>query len=258
MTKYALLAAAIASASILTGCNTTRSSVPVVEAGARLTPGALRDVGARNVSRSTAGQYNPQQANSYPANEDVVINAQPINRGLIEEVPNAGASTQGYNQQWQDTQTQTNNQWQQTQTQVQTQIEQGRQQYQGSEQDYQNKLRAAQANYAQQPLPAPVQSLISSAEQSAQRGDFNGAAAQLERAQRIAPAEPIILHRLSEVYLAQGEPSSAEQIAQRGLSLSNNKPALQASFWELIARARDEQGNSAGAAQARSQAKVLL
>ncbi|KPE35739.1 hypothetical protein AOA74_12755, partial [Pseudomonas aeruginosa] len=45
-------------------------------------------------------------------------------------------------------------------------------------------------------------------------------------------------------------------VARRGLSYANGRPALQAGLWELIAQAREKQGDSAGAALARQKAKV--
>lgn len=254
MSKYAVLALAIASSVLLSGCNSTGAKVPVVEAGTNLAPGTLRDVSARQPQSASTGQYYAGSSNNQGGEPVVVSGHQANNRIVIEN--ETAASTQGYNQPWQINQTQQD--WQASEEQARAQLGQQQQALEDKSQNYQAKLRSAQASYAQQPLPASVQALITSAEQSAQRGDFNNAATQLERAQRIAPAEPIILHRLSEIYLAQGEPATAEQMAQRGLSLSNNKPALQASFWELIARSRDERNDSVGAAQARDRAKVLL
>lgn len=105
---------------------------------------------------------------------------------------------------------------------------------------------------------APVQALLRSAQQQVAAGDYNGAAASLERAQRIAPREPQVLYRLAEVRLAQGDASEAEQLARRGLSLSGDQPALQAGLWDLIADALEQQGDSQGAEQARSKARVQL
>ncbi|MBF3090866.1 tetratricopeptide repeat protein, partial [Pseudomonas aeruginosa] len=62
--------------------------------------------------------------------------------------------------------------------------------------------------------------------------------------------------RLAQVRLAQGDAAQAEQVARRGLSYANGRPALQAGLWELIAQAREKQGDSAGAALARQKAKV--
>ncbi len=107
-------------------------------------------------------------------------------------------------------------------------------------------------------LDGPVLALLTSAQQMQRSGNLTGASASLERAQRIAPREPQVLYRLAEVRLAQGDPAQAEQLARRGLSYAGGRPALQASLWELIAQARERQGDAAGAAQARQRAKVNL
>lgn len=111
---------------------------------------------------------------------------------------------------------------------------------------------------ADEQLDGPVLALLTSAQQQQGSGDLDGASSSLERAQRIAPREPQVLYRLAEVRLAQGDAAQAEQLARRGLSFSNGRPALQASLWGLIAQARERQGDPAGAAQARERAKVSL
>ncbi len=67
----------------------------------------------------------------------------------------------------------------------------------------------------------------------------------LERAQRVAPREPQVLYRLAQVRMAQGDAPQAEQLARRGLGFANGRPDLQASLWELIAQAREKQGDAA-------------
>jgi hypothetical protein len=111
---------------------------------------------------------------------------------------------------------------------------------------------------ADEQLDGPVLALLTSAQQQQSGGDLNGASSSLERAQRIAPREPQVLYRLAEVRLAQGDAAQAEQLARRGLTYANGRPALLGSLWNLIAQARERQGDAAGAAQARAQAKVNL
>ncbi|PAU55874.1 hypothetical protein BZL41_20300 [Pseudomonas sp. PIC25] len=111
---------------------------------------------------------------------------------------------------------------------------------------------------ADEQLDGPVLALLTAAQQQQSGGDLNGASSSLERAQRIAPREPQVLYRLAEVRLAQGDAAQAEQLARRGLTYANGRPALQASLWELIAKARERQGDAAGAAQARERARVNL
>lgn len=105
-------------------------------------------------------------------------------------------------------------------------------------------------------LDGPVLALLTSARQQEGTGDLNGAAASLERALRIAPREPQVFYRLAQVRLSQGDTAQAEQLAQRGLNYAAGRPALQAGLWELIAQARESQGDAAGAAAARQRARI--
>ncbi|MBC3386498.1 hypothetical protein HU715_017015 [Pseudomonas sp. SWRI12] len=111
---------------------------------------------------------------------------------------------------------------------------------------------------ADEQLDGPVLALLTTAQQQQAGGDLNGASSSLERAQRVAPREPQVLYRLAQVRMAQGDAPQAEQLARRGLTFASGRPALQASLWELIAQAREKQGDSAGAALARQKAKVSL
>jgi hypothetical protein len=111
---------------------------------------------------------------------------------------------------------------------------------------------------ADEQLDGPVLALLTTAQQQQASGDLNGASSSLERAQRVAPREPQVLYRLAQVRMAQGDAAQAEQFARRGLTFASGRPALQASLWELIAQAREKQGDSAGAALARQKAKVSL
>lgn len=111
---------------------------------------------------------------------------------------------------------------------------------------------------ADEQLDGPVLALLTTAQQQQGGGDLNGAASSLERAQRIAPREPQVLFRLAQVRLAQGDAVQAEQLSRRALSYAGGRPALQASLWELIAQARERQGNAAGAAQARERARMAM
>lgn len=109
---------------------------------------------------------------------------------------------------------------------------------------------------ADEQLDGPVLALLTTAQQQQSSGDLNGASSSLERAQRVAPREPQVLYRLAQVRMAQGDAPQAEQFARRGLTFATGRPALQASLWELIAQAREKQGDSSGAALARQKAKV--
>jgi tetratricopeptide (TPR) repeat protein len=107
---------------------------------------------------------------------------------------------------------------------------------------------------ADEQLDGPVLSLLTTAQQQQGSGDLNGASSSLERAQRIAPREPQVLYRLAQVRLAQGDSAQAEEFARRALTYSNGRPDLQSGLWNVIAQAKDRQGDSAGAALARQKA----
>ncbi|MFY0728498.1 tetratricopeptide repeat protein [Pseudomonas sp. NFX15] len=111
---------------------------------------------------------------------------------------------------------------------------------------------------ADEQLDGPVLALLTTAQQQQASGDLNGASSSLERAQRVAPREPQVLYRLAQVRMAQGDAAQAEQFARRGLTFASGRPALQANLWELIAQAREKQGDAQGAALARQKAKVTL
>lgn len=107
---------------------------------------------------------------------------------------------------------------------------------------------------ADEQLDGPVLALLTTAQQQQSNGDLNGASSSLERAQRVAPREPQVLYKLAQVRLAQGDAPQAEQLARRGLTYANGRASLQASLWGLIAQAREKQGDAAGAALARQKA----
>lgn len=109
---------------------------------------------------------------------------------------------------------------------------------------------------ADEQLDGPVLALLTTAQQQQGSGDLNGASSSLERAQRIAPREPQVLFRLAQVRLSQGDAAQSEQLARRALTYANGRPDLQAELWNIIAQAREKQGDSAGAALARQKART--
>ena len=111
---------------------------------------------------------------------------------------------------------------------------------------------------ADEQLDGPVLALLTTAQQQQSSGDLGSAASSLERAQRIAPREPQVLYRLAQVRLSQGDAVQAEQLSRRALGYAGDRPALQAELWELIAQARERQGDPTGAQQARARARVNL
>lgn len=102
-----------------------------------------------------------------------------------------------------------------------------------------------------------VQALMDEAAVRARAGDLDGAAAQLERALRVAPRDPRLWQQLAVLRLAQNRPGQAESLAAKSNDLSDRNPALEALNWRLIAEARRLRGDEAGAEQALNRAAEL-
>lgn len=222
MIKHAVIL--IAFAALLAGCSGAQyRSVPVVDSGGPLTSGAMRDSRARQ----SGAQQQEQQAQTAMREQ---AETQDVQVFAVPSAPIGGIKTYSPSQ---------------TTEAPATPVA---------------SMPIGQQTHlaADEQLSGPVLALLTTAKQQQSGGDFNGAASSLERAQRIAPREPQVLYRLAEVRLAQGSPGQAEQLAQRGLSYSNGQVALQAGLWDLIARARAQQGNTAGAEEAQRRARVNL
>jgi len=220
----------IALAALLTGCAGSQySNIPIVESGGPLSPGAMRDSRARQSAQAggsvqqSAGKMTEREEED-SAVQTYAVPSAPIG-GIKVYSPESAPVT--------DTSR--------------------------SERTAPAAPIGGQARLAaDEQLDGPVLALLTTAKQQQTGGDFNGAASSLERAQRIAPREPQVLYRLAEVRLAQGDAGQAEQLAQRALSYSAGRPTLQAGLWDLIARARTQQGNTAGAQEAQRRARVNL
>ena len=104
--------------------------------------------------------------------------------------------------------------------------------------------------------PAVV-ALLGHAEQQANAGELESAVASLERAIRIDPRNPVLWYHMATLRLAQGDPSQAEQLAVKSNSLATGINTQLVRNWQLIARARREQNNAAGAAAADRQVREL-
>jgi cytochrome c-type biogenesis protein CcmH/NrfG len=105
--------------------------------------------------------------------------------------------------------------------------------------------------------PPAVVALLDQAEQQANAGELEPAAASLERAIRIDPRNPVLWYHLATVRLSQGESAQAAQLAAKSNSLAAGNRAQQARNWRLIAQARREQNDTGGAAAAEQRAREL-
>jgi hypothetical protein len=223
----------VASLLVLTGCaSVQQGSIPVVDAAS-----SARELEPQRAPANASGTY--QAAPSLPEDSGVVVMV-PSGAAAsapMQSYPGAGASSAPISA---------------------SPISGSVSQPYSSQPAPATGIPSAGGLAADEQLDGPLLALLTTAQQQQSGGDLNGAASSLERAQRIAPREPQVLFRLAEVSLAQGNAAQAEQFARRGLSYASGRPALQASLWELIAKAREKQGDAAGAAQARQNAKVSL
>lgn len=100
------------------------------------------------------------------------------------------------------------------------------------------------------PQNPAVIALLDQANSQAQQGDLQGAQTSLQRAQRIAPRDPQVYFSLAQTHLELEDYSLAEQVALKGVSLVQGRADELRRFWLLIAKIRNQAGNTAAAEQA--------
>jgi Flp pilus assembly protein TadD len=114
---------------------------------------------------------------------------------------------------------------------------------------------AATAAVDQGGQSSPADALRAQAERQRQAGDYAGAAATLERALRIQPQDARLWNRLARVRMEQGLHSQAANLAARSNALAGDQPDLKRDNWSIIATARRQAGDTAGAAEAERKAR---
>ena len=107
------------------------------------------------------------------------------------------------------------------------------------------------------PNPAVV-ALVNQANQHTGAGRPALAAASLERAVQIEPANPWLWHRLAVSRRTLGELELAVNLAEKSISLAGAKPRLKAENWRLIAEVRRRQGRANDADIAAGKAQLIL
>ena len=118
-----------------------------------------------------------------------------------------------------------------------------------------------QESTAPPPVIAPhgnpaVLALLDSAQNQQQAGNYEQAAAALERALRLEPRNAMLWHRLAQVRLSQGQWRNAIDFAAKSNSLAGGERKLQASNWLVIAQAKERQGDREGAQAARARVEA--
>lgn len=228
--RFGLLAGC---ALVLAGCAGTGGTVPVVDSG--------RSVSSEEMRVGAGRQPVQQQPAPEPEQSSVVV--------MVPDEAGGSRAIESYPLDGQPS-------WQQGEQQQQQQQQSSEPQAQPA--PSRTPATSGGALQGDEQLDGPVLALLTVAREQEGRGDLGNASASLERAMRIAPREPQVLYRLAQVRLAQGDAAQAEQLAQRGLAYAADRPTLQAGLWNLIAEARDKQGNRSGAAEARERARVQL
>ena len=106
-------------------------------------------------------------------------------------------------------------------------------------------------------LSAASTALVAQAHTQAAGGDYGPAAATLERALRIEPDNPLLWIELGRVRLGENNPSQADALGRKALSLATGDASAQASAWHLIADALRARGRNGEAADAERRAQGL-
>ncbi|MCG6887883.1 MAG: tetratricopeptide repeat protein [Proteobacteria bacterium] len=99
--------------------------------------------------------------------------------------------------------------------------------------------------------------LLTQAQQAAQAGQLDVAEARLERALRIEPRNAALWYYMAKLRLHQGQYSQAAGLAAKSNSLDKGDRILQADNWRIIAHARYQNGDIAGAQRAQQKAAEL-
>jgi Tfp pilus assembly protein PilF len=107
-------------------------------------------------------------------------------------------------------------------------------------------------------LGPATSALVAQAHRQAAGGDYGAATATLERAQRIEPDNPLVWIELGRLQLSASNPTQADAMARKALSLATGDPAAQSSAWQLIAESMRARGRNGEAAEAQRHADALV
>jgi len=113
------------------------------------------------------------------------------------------------------------------------------------------------SNYPAPKANPAVTSLVSIADNKIKSGDYDSAAAALERALRHDAKNADLWHRLAQVRLRQSQYEQAESVALKSNALANGNKSLMSRNWTLISKSRRLRGDAVGADQAEVRAYQL-
>jgi predicted negative regulator of RcsB-dependent stress response len=95
-----------------------------------------------------------------------------------------------------------------------------------------------------------VIALLNKAQNQSDEGRMDEASANLERALRIEPRNPVLWHELARMRLEQGQYRQAENMAAKSNLLAGTNRYLKAENWHIIGEARNRLGDLQGAREA--------
>jgi len=103
-------------------------------------------------------------------------------------------------------------------------------------------------------LSSATKALVSQARSQTAAGEFATAAATIERALRIEPANPLLWIELGKVREAEGNHVQAEAMARKGLAMAGNDTRAQSAAWKVIAQSLRARGRTGEAREAEARA----
>jgi tetratricopeptide (TPR) repeat protein len=106
-------------------------------------------------------------------------------------------------------------------------------------------------------LNSATAALVGQAHRQAGDGDYEQAAATLERALRIEPDNPLVWIELGRVRLSEKDGAQADAMGRKALSLATGDPRAQAASWRLIGDSLRLRGRNPEAADAERRAQGL-
>jgi Tfp pilus assembly protein PilF len=95
-----------------------------------------------------------------------------------------------------------------------------------------------------------VMALLNNAKNQSAAGRMDEASANLERALRIEPRNPLLWHELARIRLEQGLYRQAENMAAKSNMLAGTNRYQRAKNWRIIGEARSRRGDLQGAREA--------
>lgn len=106
-------------------------------------------------------------------------------------------------------------------------------------------------------LGPATSALVAQGRAQSKAGQHAAAAATVERAVRIEPANPLVWLELAKVRQAEGRHDQGQSLAEKALSMAAGDASVQASAWRLIAATQRARGRMLQARESERRANAL-